>query len=195
METMQIVGAIAVIVRVLILQVGPKTLAKPPPPTEKRHDRFHVVSLILSVVETFLLRDRRPERSKQDYAPSYPHGTVQGTILSDGEDIGRLPAWKWPVRGLAMAPEGRRVFPDLTVEENLAIRAYFRTYRQRIEKSMKEVYVLFPILDQCRRRVFKTLSGGEQQMPAIGQAFMASPGLLLVDEVSTRRGTENMGLR
>ena len=94
-----------------------------------------------------------------------------------------------------MAPEGRRVFPDLTVEENLAIRAYFRTYRQRIEKSMKEVYVLFPILDHCRRRVFKTLSGGEQQMPAIGQAFMASPGLLLVDEVSTRLGTENMGLR
>jgi branched-chain amino acid transport system ATP-binding protein len=113
------------------------------------------------------------------------HREFQGTILLDGEDIGRLPAWERSGRGLAMVPEGRRVFPDLTVEENLAIGAYSRTDRQRIENSMKEVYALFPILDQRRRQVSKTLSGGEQQMLAIGRAFMASPWLLLVDEVST----------
>ncbi len=113
------------------------------------------------------------------------HREFQGTILLDGEDIGRLPAWERSGRGLAMVPEGRRVFPDLTVEENLAIGAYSRTDRQEIEKSMKEVYTLFPILDQRKRQVSKTLSGGEQQMLAIGRAFMASPRLLLVDEVST----------
>ena len=67
------------------------------------------------------------------------HREFQGTILLDGEDIGRLPAWERSGRGLAMVPEGRRVFPDLTVEENLAIGAYSRTDRQRIENSMKEV--------------------------------------------------------
>ena len=113
------------------------------------------------------------------------HLEFQGTILLDGEDIGRLPAWERSGRGLAMVPEGRRVFPDLTVEENLAIGAYSRTDRQEIEKSMKEVYTLFPILDQRKRQVSKTLSGGEQQMLAIGRAFMANPRLLLVDEVST----------
>jgi len=113
------------------------------------------------------------------------HLEFQGTILLDGEDIGRLPAWERSGRGLAMVPEGRRVFPDLTVEENLAIGAYSRTNRQEIEKSMKEVYTLFPILDQRKRQVSKTLSGGEQQMLAIGRAFMANPRLLLVDEVST----------
>ncbi len=65
------------------------------------------------------------------------HGEFQGTILLDGKDIGRLPAWERSGRGLAMVPEGRRVFPDLTVEENLAIGAYSRTDRQEIEKSMK----------------------------------------------------------
>jgi branched-chain amino acid transport system ATP-binding protein len=113
------------------------------------------------------------------------HQEFQGTILLDGNDIGRLPAWERSGRGLAMVPEGRRVFPDLTVEENLAIGAYSRTDRQEIEKSMKEVYTLFPILDQRKRQVSKTLSGGEQQMLAIGRAFMANPRLLLVDEVST----------
>jgi len=113
------------------------------------------------------------------------HREFQGTILLDGKDIGRLPAWERSGRGLAMVPEGRRVFPDLTVEENLAIGAYSRTDRQEIEKSMKEVYTLFPILDQRKRQVSKTLSGGEQQMLAIGRAFMANPQLLLVDEVST----------
>ena len=113
------------------------------------------------------------------------HQEFQGTILLDGNDIGRLPAWERSGRGLAMVPEGRRVFPDLTVEENLAIGAYSRTDRQEIERSMKEVYTLFPILDQRKRQVSKTLSGGEQQMLAIGRAFMANPRLLLVDEVST----------
>lgn len=67
------------------------------------------------------------------------HREFQGTILLDGEDIRRLSAWERSGRGLAMVPEGRRVFPDLTVEENLAIGAYSRTDRQRIENSMKEV--------------------------------------------------------
>jgi branched-chain amino acid transport system ATP-binding protein len=100
------------------------------------------------------------------------HRKFQGTILLDGKDIGRLPACERSGRGLAMVPEGRRVFPDLTVEENLAIGAYSRTDRQEIEKSMKEVYTLFRILDQRKRQVSKTLSGGEQQMLAIGRAFM-----------------------
>ena len=87
------------------------------------------------------------------------HREFHGTILLDGEDIRRLPAWARSGRGLAMVPEGRRVFPDLTVEENLAIGVYSRTDRQRIEKSMKDLYAVFPILDQRRRQVSKTLRG------------------------------------
>jgi len=113
------------------------------------------------------------------------HREFSGTILFDGEDIGRLPAWERSKRGLAMVPEGRRVFPDLTVEENLLIGAYSRRDTRETHKSMEEVYALFPILDRRRRQVSKTLSGGEQQMLAIGRALMANPRLLLVDEVST----------
>jgi branched-chain amino acid transport system ATP-binding protein len=113
------------------------------------------------------------------------HREFSGTILLGGEDIGRLPAWERSKRGLAMVPEGRRVFPDLTVEENLLIGAYSRTDTRETHKSMGEVYSLFPILDERKHQVSKTLSGGEQQMLAIGRALMSSPRLLLVDEVST----------
>lgn len=113
------------------------------------------------------------------------HREFGGTIMFDGEDIGRLPAWERSKRGVAMVPEGRRVFPDLTVEDNLLIGAYSRTDTRKIHKSMGEVYELFPILEERRSQVSKTLSGGEQQMLAIGRALMADPRLLLVDEVST----------
>ncbi|MCR4426644.1 MAG: ABC transporter ATP-binding protein [Firmicutes bacterium] len=113
------------------------------------------------------------------------HREFTGTVLYDGEDIGRLPPWERSRRGIAIVPEGQRVFPDLTVEENLMIGAYSRTDKREIEESPAEVYSLFPILQERKRQVSKTLSGGEQQMLAVGRALMARPRLLLVDEVST----------
>ncbi len=113
------------------------------------------------------------------------HRSFEGSITLDGDDIGSLPAWDRSRRGIAMVPEGRRVFPDLTVEENLMIGAYSQPDAGKVKALAAEVYSLFPILEERRRQVSKTLSGGEQQMLAIGRALMAQPRLLLVDEVST----------
>jgi branched-chain amino acid transport system ATP-binding protein len=107
-----------------------------------------------------------------------------GRILLDGREIqGRQPADILDA-GIAHCPEGRRVFPYLTVEENLSMGAYVRRDRQAVAEDLQTVCAHFPILAERRRQMAGTLSGGEQQMLAIGRALMARPRLILFDEPS-----------
>jgi branched-chain amino acid transport system ATP-binding protein len=107
-----------------------------------------------------------------------------GRIVFDGREIqGREPADILDA-GIAHCPEGRRVFPYLTVEENLAMGAYVRRDRQAVAEDLERVCAHFPILTERRRQMAGTLSGGEQQMLAIGRALMARPRLILFDEPS-----------
>jgi branched-chain amino acid transport system ATP-binding protein len=107
-----------------------------------------------------------------------------GSIRYGGEDIGGRPAFELVRRGLAMVPEGRGVFGALTIEENLAMGAYIRSDRGQIAADIERVYELFPRLKERRRQTAGTLSGGEQQMLAMGRAMMSRPKLLLLDEPS-----------
>jgi branched-chain amino acid transport system ATP-binding protein len=107
-----------------------------------------------------------------------------GTIHLEGEAIHELPAHEIVTRGVAQAPEGRRVFGRLSVTENLEMGAFIRTDREGIAGDMERVFTLFPRLKERHRQVAGTLSGGEQQMLAIGRALMANPRLLLLDEPS-----------
>ncbi len=106
-----------------------------------------------------------------------------GEIALDGERITHLAPWERVERGVAIVPEGGRLFRDLSVEDNLRLGAYLQN-QTAIAEQMELVYKLFPILSERRKQVAKTLSGGEQQMLAIGRAFMSRPRLLLIDEVS-----------
>ena len=107
-----------------------------------------------------------------------------GRIVLDGRPIAGLPPAELLAAGIAHCPEGRRVFPYLTVEENLAMGAYVRRDRGAIAADMDRVCTHFPILGERRRQPAGTLSGGEQQMLAIGRALMARPRLILFDEPS-----------
>ena len=106
-----------------------------------------------------------------------------GTIEFMGEDIMHAPADKLVARGLAHVPEGRRVFAQMTVEENLEMGAYTRS-NSEIAPGLERIYEHFPRLKERRRQVAGTLSGGEQQMLAMGRALMSSPKLLMLDEPS-----------
>jgi branched-chain amino acid transport system ATP-binding protein len=107
-----------------------------------------------------------------------------GEIHFDGERIDHLPADLIVARGIAHVPEGRRIFPDLTVDENLRTGAFLRRDRAAIEADLTETFGRFPRLRERRAQRAKTMSGGEQQMLAIGRALMARPRLLLMDEPS-----------
>ena len=107
---------------------------------------------------------------------------TSGTLTFDGASLAGLPAHAIVARGIAHVPENRRLFPRLTAEENLRMGAYIarRTYAERLE----QVYALFPRLKERRTQTAGTLSGGEQQMCAIGRGLMAKPRLLMLDEPS-----------
>ena len=107
-----------------------------------------------------------------------------GRITFQGEDISRLRADLRVVRGISQAPEGRGVFPGMTVADNLDMGAYARKDRKNLTAEFDHVYELFPRLKERRTQTAGTMSGGEQQMLAIGRALMAKPKLLLLDEPS-----------
>ncbi|MEJ8278028.1 ABC transporter ATP-binding protein [Pseudonocardia spirodelae] len=107
-----------------------------------------------------------------------------GTLTFDGDDISTLRADLRVVRGIGQAPEGRGIFPGMTVLENLDMGAYTRKDRKELPGDLERVFELFPRLAERRTQVGGTLSGGEQQMLAIGRALMARPRLLLLDEPS-----------
>lgn len=107
-----------------------------------------------------------------------------GTISMDGQNIAVLQAHDICQYGLAIVPEGRRLFPQMTVRDNLDIGSFIPNARARHDESLERVYNLFPKLKERARQITGTLSGGEQQMVAIGRALMACPKLLLLDEPS-----------
>ena len=114
-------------------------------------------------------------------------GLVQryaGAVRLDGHSIGGLPAHRMVEQGIAHVPENRRLFPRLTVEDNLRIGAYLPRARRQCAEQLDCVYKLFPRLKDRREQLAGTLSGGEQQMCAIGRALMSDPKLLLMDEPS-----------
>jgi branched-chain amino acid transport system ATP-binding protein len=107
-----------------------------------------------------------------------------GEILFDGQRIDGLSPDKILKLGIAHVPEGRRVFPGLTVLENLYIGAFVRSDKQRIKRDLGNIFEHFPVLKARSKQVAKTMSGGEQQMLAIGRALMSNPRLLMLDEPS-----------
>ena len=107
-----------------------------------------------------------------------------GTIFLDDTDISKLPAHKIVELGIAQCPERRRVFASQSVEDNLLLGAYTRKDKETIRKDLENVYELFPILNERKKQLAGTLSGGEQQMLAMGRALMAKPKIMLLDEPS-----------
>ena len=109
---------------------------------------------------------------------------TKGEIYFDGKRIDGLPSHKIVAHGIAHVPEGRRIFPDMTVEENLRTGAYLRKDTDKVECDLRDVYTRFPRLKERKTQRAQTMSGGEQQMLAIGRALMSDPKILLMDEPS-----------
>jgi branched-chain amino acid transport system ATP-binding protein len=108
----------------------------------------------------------------------------KGSIEFEGKDITRLDPYQIVELGITQIPEGRRIFPDVAVIDNLIIGSYSRKARSKKEENLGKVYEHFPILRERRKQIAKTLSGGEQQMLVIGRGLMADPKLMLIDEMS-----------
>lgn len=111
--------------------------------------------------------------------------TIEGTVTFDGERIDQIPAYEIVKRGLIHCPERRRPFREMTVLDNLLAGAYLLKTKNEIQESLGKVYQLFPVLQDRTSQISGTLSGGEQQMLAIGRALMSQPKLLCIDEPST----------
>jgi branched-chain amino acid transport system ATP-binding protein len=112
------------------------------------------------------------------------HKLKKGSIIYKGQDIASLNAWDRAKNGIGYIPEGRRVFSNMTVEENLLMGAYTIKSKTIIARNLEKCYEFFPRLKERRNQKSKTMSGGEQQMLAISRALMIDPELLLVDEIS-----------
>lgn len=108
----------------------------------------------------------------------------KGEILFYGKPLTETPSHERARLGISLVPEGRRIFPDLTVSENLFMGAYLLRDRKEIQKNLEKVFGIFPILRERQNQMGKTLSGGEQQMLAIARALMPRPRMILMDEVS-----------
>jgi len=109
---------------------------------------------------------------------------TSGSITFMGTNIGSLPPYRITELGIAHVPEGRQVFPEMTVQENLEIGAYVPSARAERSRSLELVYGIFPVLAERRRQLAGTMSGGEQQMLAVGRGLMLKPRLLMLDEPS-----------
>ena len=107
-----------------------------------------------------------------------------GSIIYDGQDITRMPGYKLVPMGIAHVPEGRRVFAEMSVLQNLKLGAYTRSNKNEIEETIKMVYERFPRLEERKNQMAGTLSGGEQQMLAMGRALMSNASMLMLDEPS-----------
>jgi branched-chain amino acid transport system ATP-binding protein len=108
----------------------------------------------------------------------------RGSIEFEEKDISALEPYKIVDLGISQTPEGRRVFPDMTVLENLVVGSYNRRARSLRERNLQRVYQLFPLLEERKAQLAKTLSGGQQQMLAIGRSLMSNPKLMVLDEMS-----------
>ena len=112
------------------------------------------------------------------------NSVARGQVIFEGQDITAVPAYKRTGLGLSLVPEGRRLFPKLTVEKNLTLGAFTRTDAHEVQGSLDYVFDMFPILKERRHQIAGTMSGGQQQMLAIGRGLMAKPRLLMLDEPS-----------
>ncbi len=109
---------------------------------------------------------------------------TKGSIEFEGKDMSRMDPYEIVELGITQVPEGRRIFPEMSVLDNLLVGSYSRAARSKRTENLKRVYEHFPKLEERKKQVAKTLSGGEQQMLAIGRGLMADPKLMLIDEMS-----------